>query len=104
MTIPSIRSIATVSLDAAWEGDSRTEFKLIKAECVQLCYRALEHLSGFSVPDSVPVDKITSDYKSSVRFKIEIKTYDFCSDFPVTDWNLVEWAGNRFCRCWKPCL
>jgi hypothetical protein len=65
MTIPSIRSIATVSLDAAREGDYKAEFKLIKAECVELCYKALEQLSGFSVPDSVPMDKNILHYKSS---------------------------------------
>ena len=76
MAIPSVRSIATVSLDAAWEGDSRAEFKMRKAECIQLCYKALEQLSNFIIPEIVPIEVSSTKYKSTVLPILEFLDLD----------------------------
>ena len=66
MSIPAVRSIASVTLESVCGGDYSAEFKHRKTECVQLCYKALELLSGFHIPDFVPVQVASIDSKATV--------------------------------------
>ncbi len=55
-SIPPVLSIATDPAIYVSAGDSRSEFTETKAICVKLCYRALEQLSGFVIPEAVSLD------------------------------------------------
>jgi hypothetical protein len=67
--IPAVRSIASDSSNYGRADDPRSEFIETKALCVQLCYRALEQLSGFIVPEASPLD---ADFAINAEFKTTV--------------------------------
>ena len=47
-----------------------------KAECIQLCYKALEQLSNFIIPEIVPIEVSSTKCKSTVLPILEFLDLD----------------------------